>query len=460
MKTLNKIGITETEFMQASDASFKQGSQFINWQGTKENDVYYHPFMEPEGYTHTNLHTAWRQQQSNSCSKSFADTVGVQSRICDAGLAPKQFNTPEYAAVTNYGYHLDAAKFAELLQSHCTQKLGVKHRLDHVTGVKSAANGDIAAITCKDSGDISGDLFIDCTGLASKLLGEHYQIPFIEKKHILFNDSALAVQVPYEDDNSPIASATLSTAQSAGWIWDIGLPTRRGVGYTYSSKHIDDQSAEKALKDYLAQSIGEQAADALKPRKITFKPGHREKFWHKNCVAVGLSSGFLEPLEASALALVELSASMISEQLPTDRLHMDIIAERFNDRFSYHWGRVIDFLKLHYVLSHRKDSDYWRDNQLPESIEPRLQQLLTLWQYQPPSRYDFTLNEEVFPSSSYQYVLYGMGFETQLKASAKMLNESELTTRIFNDNQLKKEQFISGLPSNRERIAALTKSTF
>lgn len=450
--TLEKIGINEKEFLQQCDASFKQASKFIGWTTGNPSDAYYHPFMIPDGYGQIDLHAAW---QANQPEQTFADSVNIQSHVCQAGLAPKQLATPDYAAVTNYGYHLDAKKFANLLQKHCTQKLKVHHIVDHMDGILSADNGDISAISTKEHGHIEGDLFIDCTGSASLLLGKHFNISFINQQHILFNDSALAVQVPYPDETTPINSATLSTAQSAGWIWDIGLQTRRGVGYTYSSKYMSDAEAEKELKKYLLTSISEEQANLLKPKKLTFEPGHREKFWHKNCVAIGMSAGFLEPLEASALAMVELSSTMLSDELPATRDHMDIIAQRFNDRFNYRWQRIIDFLKLHYILSKRTDSQYWRDNQQPESISKELQQLIKLWQYQPPSRYDFVQNEEVFPSASYQYVLYGMGFETKPRANPRKSQAKPQAEQKIAETQQKIDKYLTGLPSNRTLLNKL-----
>lgn len=445
--TLEKIGISEIEFVSCCDASFKQGSQFINWKAG-QGERYYHPFMAPQGYAQCNLYGAW---QALSPERSFAEVTSIQVAVCDAARAPKQPGTPAYAAVTNYGYHLDASKFATLLTRHCTAKLGVTHIVDHMTDIISAENGDIAEICTKQSGNITGDLFIDCTGLKSLLLGKHFNIPFIKQDHILFNNTAMALQVPYSNTQASIASTTLSTAQSNGWIWDIGLPTRRGVGYTYSNQHTDDQQVQDSLVNYLSKSIGQQQAEQLTPRKISFTPGHREIFWHKNCVAVGMASGFIEPLEASALALIELSAEMICEELPKTREQMDLTAERYNTRFIYRWSRVIDFLKLHYVLSERTDSAYWMDNRDSNSIPERLKEQLALWRYQAPNRHDMMQNEEVFPSASYQYILYGMGFNTQ-QAQLKRSDNMSMAQQIFTEIEQKKSQYITGLPTNRELI--------
>lgn len=186
-------------------------------------------------------------------------------------------------------------------------------------------------------------------------------------------------------------------------------------------------------------------------RKISINPGYRSKFWHKNCVAIGMSSGFIEPLEASALALIELSAKMVAEQLPANRQVMDITAKRYNDKFSYRWQRIIEFLKLHYVLSKRCEP-YWQDNKDPASIPEALQELLTLWQYQVPYGYDTHHTEELFPAASFQYILYGMGHKTQLPNRQRRDDNSQLANKFFNDNIAQTHKLINALSTNRELL--------
>ena len=450
-ETLRKLGISETDFIRTCDASFKQGTRFDRWHTGGTGDSYYHPFSLPHGYLKTNLAASWQALRERV---SFADAVSAQSHLCARNLAPKQGATPEYAAVVNYGYHLDAGKFAALLQEHCTQVLGVEHILDHVTAVNPDAAGDIASVSSQAHGEIEGDLFIDCTGFAALLLGRHYEIPFVSRRENLFIDTALAVQVPYPDDTSPIASQTISTAQRSGWIWDIGLSSRRGVGYVYSSAHTTDEKAEAELRSYIEPGMGKDA-ESVPLRKISINPGHRQKFWHKNCVAVGMAAGFLEPLEASALVLVELSAQMISEQLPATRDTMDIVAGRFNDKFLYRWDRIIDFLKLHYVLTKRTDSEFWVDNCRSESVPDSLQELLTVWRHHFPWLRDFDQVDEVFPSASYQYVLYGMGFRTEPAATTRRSINAEDAARLFQENAEKTLKLLAGLPSNRDLISQI-----
>lgn len=441
--TLLKIGITETQFIRECDAAFKQGAKFARWVTGDADDFYYHPLMLPQGFTKISLAPYWHP---DSHERSFSSAVCFQEAVCEHGLAPKLITTPEYAGVANYAYHLNAGKFAELLRRHCVEKLGVRDVLDDVTAVNAEPNGDIASVTTAANGAIGGELFVDCTGFSALLIGKHCGVPFIDRSDVLFVDNALAVQVPYDDANAPVACHTISTAQAAGWIWDIGLQSRRGVGYVYSSRHADHDTAMMTLRDYIGPRI-----DSLSVRRIPIRSGHRRLFWQGNCVAVGLSAGFLEPLEASALVLVELSADMISEQLPPCREVMEVLAKRFNQTFTYRWERIIDFLKLHYFLSRREEA-FWQDNRDPLSVPDSLKEQLALWRYCVPGNHDFSSNNEVFPAASYQYVLYGMGFRTDTRFIAHTLTHADHAREQFQQNDRAIRQALATLPSHRELL--------
>ncbi|MCM2679369.1 tryptophan halogenase family protein [Echinimonas agarilytica] len=449
--TLEKMGISETNFIRECDVSFKQGAKFAQWVTGAKDDAYYHPLVLPQGFFEGNLAPYWLQHGKD---KSFSAATCFQEHLCEKNLAPKQLSTPEYSAVANYAYHLDSAKFSAFLQRHCIENLGIQHVLDDVTTVNGLDDGDIASVETQSNGALEADLFIDCTGFKSLLLGEHLNVPFKSCADVLFIDRALAVQVPYKNADDPIASHTISTAQESGWIWDIGLPTRRGVGHVYSSRHTTKERASEELRQYLTDT-GVENPSQYEFREIPINSGHREKFWHRNCVAVGLSAGFLEPLEASALVLVELSASMIAEQLPANRQTMDIVARRFNDTFDYRWQRIIDFLKLHYVLTQRKDTAFWRDNCDPATIPESLKELMTLWKYHHPWNHDFSRINEVFPAASYQYVLYGMGFETEAGAHPLSAKEIKFGNMQFQQNMKHAEKLSKHLPTNRDLLMKL-----
>jgi flavin-dependent dehydrogenase len=449
-RTLRNMGIRETEFIKKCNVSFKQGAKFAKWVTGDEDDAYYHPLVVPQDFDHTNLADAWHSQEQ---LKSFSNTVCSQEQICEHNKAPKLISTPEYAGIANYAYHLDAGAFSQFLQAHCVDKLDVEHVLDHVTKINNHKSGDISSVSTENHGDISGDLFVDCTGFKSLLLGENQNVAFKSCSEILFVDKALAVHVPYQDQKSEIASHTISTAQSAGWIWDIGLPTRRGVGHVFSSKYTDTATAKQALKSYIEPTYAN--VEDLTIREIDINAGHREIFWKRNCVAVGLSAGFLEPLEASALLLVEISAEMISEQLPATRCSMDIVSKRFNKTFLYRWSCIIDFLKLHYMLNQRNDNQFWIDHRDPKTIPDSLKELLALWKYKSPWHEDFEYAREVFPAASYQYVLYGMGFKTnttQFDFSEQYLSKANT---LINKNQIETQKLLTTLPSNRELLSKI-----
>ena len=439
--TLMKLGISETDFIRQCDATFKQGAKFAQWLSGTRDDYYYHPLMLPQGFDKVDIATGWRAIKPE---QSFSNTVCFQEQVCEQGLAPKLISTAEFGSIANYAYHLDAGKFSTFLCHHVTKVLGVSHLLENVVGVNSCDNGDIESLVT-DAGVIAGDLFIDCTGFSSLLLGKHFKVPFVDHSDVLFIDQALALQLPYADPDAPIASHTISTAQKAGWIWDIGLQSRRGIGHVYSSRHTSAQDAEDALSQYVG-------ASNLDVKRIPIACGHREIFWKNNCVAVGLAAGFLEPLEASALVLVELSATMIAEQLPHDRQAVAVVAKRFNSTFKYRWDRVIDFLKLHYLLSKRTDSQFWLDNRDPETIPESLQELLLLWRHRAPANCDFDSNNEVFPAASYQYVLYGMGFVGALDQQGLAPLTMDVAGQMIAQNQRATAKAVQVLPKHRALI--------
>lgn len=444
-RTLERIGIGEPEFLRACDASFKQGSRFDGWRTGGPGDWYLHPFTAPVDGDPRNLVAAWCDRPG----ERFADLVTAQARVCAQHLAPRQRAMPDYAGALNYGYHLHAGKLAALLARHGSERLGVRHVRDHVVAVELSADGDVAAVRTRGSGSIAGDLFIDCTGHAALLIGDRFGVPFVDRNDVLFNDRALAVQVPVAAD-SAIASQTNATAHAAGWIWDIGLPSRRGVGCVYSSRHLGDDAAAATLDAYIARTAPGVDAASLSPRRLAFRSGYRERFWVRNCLAIGLSAGFLEPLEASAIVLIELSLDALLDDFPATRATMDIRAERFNDLFRYRWDRIVEFLKLHYALSAREEP-YWREHRDPASLPARLAGLIALWRERPPSGHDFPQVDEVFPAASYQYVLYGMGFPAPAAGPLRL----ERGPPAFGQVEQRGRSLGASLPGNRAYLTAL-----
>ncbi|KGB51502.1 tryptophan 7-halogenase [Sphingopyxis sp. SE2] len=442
--TLGAIGIGEGEFLAACDGSFKQGSRFDGWVTGAADDRYLHPFTAPPAAPTTELLAAWR---SGAADLSFAAAMTPQAHVCDLNLAPRQRAMPDYQGAANYAYHLDAGKFAALLARHAVQRLGVRHVADHVTGIDADGAGGIASVSTHQNGEIAGDLFIDCTGHASLLIGGHLGVDWIDRGDTLFNDRALAAQVPVTP-GSPVASQTVSTAHEAGWIWDIGLPGRRGIGCVYASRFMDDDAAEAVLRAYIARALPD--APEVPARRLSFPTGHRARFWEGNCIAVGLSAGFIEPLEASAIVMIELSLNALIDNFPASRAALPIHAARFNELFRYRWDRIVEFLKLHYALS-RREEPYWLAQRDAAHIPPRLAEMLALWRDQPPSVWDFPRVDEIFSAESHQYILYGMGFPVPADLPAT----GGRAAGLLADNRQRARSLAAALPANRDYLDAL-----
>ena len=446
--TLKDIGIAESDFIRSCDASLKQGTWFKDWI-TPGDTPYYHPFSLPEGFDTINLAEHWLAGTAGDMC--FAEAVTPQYAVCERGKAPKQIGIPNYAYTVNYGYHLDAGKFAALLSENATERLGIMHLQADVVSVETDEEGYITSLVTEQAGEISGDLFIDCSGFQSLLLGQHYKTERVSVESVLFNNAAVAVQAPYPDDATPIATTTNSTAQKNGWIWDIGLQHRRGVGHVFSKEFQTHDETLQVLDQYLKATGHSQGVADLSPRQLNFDPGYSSKFWVKNCIGIGLSAGFIEPLEASALVLVELSATALVNQMPRNRDDMTVIANRFNREFEGRWTQIIDFLKLHYVLSKRDDSAYWINNRMPSSIPETLKENLVVWANRAPWHHDDLRRDEMFPAASYQYVLYGMGFESRLTFNALRSSSEKhlMAQQLFAETQKKAHKFGQFLPPTR-----------
>ena len=424
--TLRTIGIDEAEFVRQCDATFKQGIRFDNWQGVPGGAVhnaYFHPFEPPFlNHKEVDLLPYWLLLD-RKVRRPFAETVTFQKRIADAHLSPKRQLQGNYSGQLNYAYHFDAGRLATMLANHA-RGLGVRHLTGRLTHAALDDGGGVDHIMTDSQGQLRADLYIDCTGFRAELIGKAMGVPFRPLRDTLFTDRAVVMQVPYDTSDAAIPSYTISTAQEAGWTWDIGLSERRGVGYVYSSSHSADDRAVEVLRTYIGK-----AADGREPRCIRFDAGYRTRQWVKNCIAVGLSGGFLEPLESTGLMLIETALQKIVELVPRSG-PVDASARQFNDLITARYKTIVGFLKLHYCLS-RRSEPFWTDNRVPNSIPERLRILLEVWQHRPPSRFDFVLDHEAFAHFSYQYILYGMGFDTDLEAGRGSYTQSDQAAGII-----------------------------
>lgn len=446
--TLSAIGIDEARFVRECDATFKQGIRFDHWvrpKGAPGQASYFHPFSQPSRRQGSVELLPYWLDGAAGAGVPFAQAATMQQRIADAGRGPKRFGDGDFLGPMNYAYHFDAAKFARLLGEHA-RSLGVHHVLATVDRVELDGEGAIGCVHTREQGALRADLYIDCTGFRARLIGEALGSPFHHCNDTLFADRAVALQVPYPDAEAPIPSYTISTAHEAGWTWDIGLRQRRGIGYVYSSRHTDDERAGQVLRDY----VGAAAKD-VPSRQLRFDVGYREVQWIKNCVAVGLSGGFVEPLESSGIGLIETAAYLIGFLFPFNG-DTAPVARTFNELMRMRYERVIDFIKMHYCLTQRTDSAFWTDNTDPASIPGALQDKLAMWRARPPHRLDFVTDLEMYPPTSWQYVLYGMEFDTALHASAVDASRRAEAAQEFRTLAQMAERALADLPAHRALV--------
>lgn len=450
--TLKFLGIDEAGFIRAASATFKQGIRFDDWLHAPLPDGrrhhYLHPF-EPPFYTDgTSLVPYWLLQDATT-RPSFAEAVTIQNRVAENRRAPKRPGEGEFSGPLNYAYHFDATGLARVLAQRAAE-LGVVHLAGLLTGVELGGDGAIARVHTREHGTLEADLYIDCSGFRAELIGKALGARFKPVKHQLFTDRALACKIPYDRPDAPIESFTIAAAHAAGWTWDIGLEGARGIGCVYSAAHMTDDEAAGVLRGYIGH-------DDFAARAIPFEPGYREAQWVRNCVAVGLSGGFLEPLESTGVVLIEAAVGMIAELFPHNG-PIDAPARRFNELIVARYERIVDFLKLHYCLS-RREEPFWRDNADPASISDRLQELLAQWRYRPPNRFDFILDLESFAFFNYQYILYGMEFRTDLSLGRGDFPNVEAAEKLFARIRSFGERATEDLPTHRALIRQINQGT-
>ncbi len=422
------IGIDQLEFMRRVDGTYKQSIRFVNWlHGNGEH--YHHPFTQNRPGPIDRSGELWLRSDR---SVPFCETVSAQPMICELGLAPQMFGQWDFGPRLAYAYHMNAAKFADYLRELSTAR-GVGHCRDHVVGVERADNGDIAAVRTREGLRLEADLFVDCTGFAALLIEKALGVQWVDCSQWLLCDRAVTLHVPYEQHYPGyVRPYTTATALSAGWVWEIPLQDRRSLGYVHSSAFIDEDRAERELRAFEGPH-----ADSLDARIVRFKVGHREKAWVGNCVAAGLAGSFIEPLESTGLYLSDLAAVMLAEHFPRGGDSAPL-AYRFNRIMANRYYEILDFINMHYCLTRRSDTEFWREIRRAERINGRLQAKLEFWRAKPPSPADF--EDPWFPgqpsvplpaaglpgdhrspidtaalwgSESYEAVLYGMDFLTE-----------------------------------------------
>ena len=362
------LGIAEQDWMPACNATYKVNIRFRDWSPGSGINEYSHPFIsQPDTFTerafHVNCHTRRLGLDVNTRPDDFL----LNGWLAKAHRAPK--TSPNFPFRIEYGYHFDSALLGRFLTKHA-MALGVVRKEGNIAQVQKHANGDIRGLQMEDGSFVEGNFFIDCTGFRSLLLQQALEVGFTSFNDNLFNDSAVVLPTPAAEQ---LPVETVSTALSAGWAWSIPLSHRTGNGYVFSSAHISHDQAETELRQHLglADNDGEARFLSMKVRQV-------HKHWHRNCLALGLAQGFIEPLEATALHLVQLSTEFFIEHY--EKGHFGSAhQESFNATICERFNRVRDYIVAHYKLNTRDDTDYWRENRNNVALSESLLQLLDVW---------------------------------------------------------------------------------
>ncbi|MFC3095503.1 tryptophan 7-halogenase [Alteromonas sediminis] len=362
------IKVPEQVWMPTCNATYKVGIKFNDWSPKSGIHSYRHPFIsQTDIFTQrafeVNCHTRRLGLDTHTRPEDFL----INGVLAKKNLGPL---TPAHFPFTiQYGYHFDSALLGQFLSEHA-QKQGVTHIKKGILAVKTHPDTSIASLLCDDDTEISGDFFIDCTGFRSLLLQQTLGVQFKSYKSNLFNDSA--VVLPTSISNT-IPSETEATALSAGWCWRIPLQNRFGNGYVYSAEYLSPDSAEEEFRRHLGILDSDDSC-----RHLSMKVGQVEQHWKKNCLALGLSQGFIEPLEATALHLVQICAEMfISKWQQGD--YSSTHQQAFNAFAKERFDRVRDYIVAHYKLNTREDSEYWRDNRENDAISSSLANIINCW---------------------------------------------------------------------------------
>jgi tryptophan halogenase len=425
------LDINEQEFMAATQATFKLGISFEGWRDRGRD--YIHSF----GTTGTDHWTAgfqhfWLKGRERGLARDYGDYC-LELRAAQE----KRFaHLPKDGL--NYAYHLDAGRYARFLRRY-SEHFGVQRIEAKIASVEQdPASGDIAALLLDSGRRIEGDLFIDCTGFRSLLLGQTLGVEYEDWSHWLFNDSAIAVQT---ESVGPAVPLTRSMAHDWGWQWRIPLQNRVGNGIVYSSRHVDDETARATL-------LGNVEGKVLtEPRVIRFTPGQRKQTWSHNCVAIGLSSGFLEPIESTSIHLIQRAIVRLLQNFPSQGIRQTDVDE-YNAQSWSEIAFIRDFIILHYKVTERRDTPYWKDA-AEMAVPAPLQHRIDMFQQTGRS---FRVLNELFAENSWIQVMLGQGITPdQHHPSADLMGDEELKGFLEGIRQ-HVERTVAQLPQHQEYV--------
>ena len=397
-----RLGVPESEWMPACNATYKCGISFPGWSSKDGYETYCHPFysqLDADGAVKFFQNCNFRREGYDVPAHPDSFFISSQlGRRCRAPIGKEPLPHPTF-----YGYHFDAALLGDYLRKRAVRE-GVKLIDDVIVEVMQNDSGDISGVRTESSGEFEADFFIDCSGFKGLLIRQALDEPYVSYRDYLFNNAAVAMPTPIEDrDNIP--AETVSAAMKYGWVWHIPLSHRFGNGYVYCSDYITPDEAEAELRERL----GPAAADS-KALHLKWQPGTIKQHWKRNCLALGLSQGFLEPLEAPMLNVIQFTLEAFAKRYENSGFDATPQPE-FNDQVNGLVDGTRDYLQMHYLAASRDDTPYWRDVRANRHMSDSLREIIDAWDG--PASFDTTvgpkLDRHPYKRASWYCLLSGMG---------------------------------------------------
>lgn len=461
------LGLEERDWMPECNATYKMAIRFSGWNAAGRD--FYHPFQRYETIDGFSIADWWLRLHKD---KPFDQMCFSIPQLCERKRSPRFLDgqvfdpTVQHAFQREhidqknmlgdhkiqypYAYHFDAALLARFLMKR-TIAAGVQHILDDVSDVGLRPDGSLDHVQTQQHGQLKADLFIDCTGFAGLLINKALQTPFISFRNSLLCDRAVAMQVPEDIDAEGIRPYTTATALTAGWVWNIPLYGRKGTGYVYSSRFVTPEQAEAELRAHLGP-----AAEGLKANHIRMRIGRSHESWVKNCVAIGLSSGFVEPLESTGIFFIQHGIEQLVTHFPDTTFNPSLI-KSYNRSIATCIDGVRDFLTLHYYASTRTDTPFWKATK-EITLSPELAERLALWQHRLPDAMNINPNYHGFEAYSYSVMLLGLGYVPEKPQPAIMGADPSRAEAAFTKMQDRTSTLANRLPSQIAYLSHVTEA--
>lgn len=456
-EVFDALGIPESEWMPACQATYKLGIRFVDWAytpGSSEDRAFYHLFGEVPEVDGVPLTHYWFRKKLRGCEGSLDHVIYPAAAICDHHRSPRRLDGE---TVEHYAYHFDANLVGNFLRDWAKTR-GVKHVQATIVDVFTDKRGWVSGVRTDAGETYSGDLYIDCTGFRSLLLGRTLEEPFCDYSDRLICDRAVAVCLPHDNDEVSLAPFSTATALSAGWVWKIPLIHRTGNGYVYSSAFLSPEEAE----DEFRRHLGSAAAD-VQVRHLRTRVGRHMRSWVNNVVAIGLAASFLEPLESTGIYFTYAALHQLIQNFP-DRDMDRRLRDKFNERVAFMVDDVRDFLLLHYVTTSREDTAFWVHCRHELTVTDNLRETLDLYRAGVPVKVGYVGDQlytqfdasfdRFWTNSNYTSVLYGMGWLPEREMPLLSYREQALAKadQLLAEIRYHARRLVEELPTQRDYL--------